>query len=46
LLAQAVGQVIVVVFGTSAVIAAAASRFKNFAWPVFSAIAVLTWVGI
>lgn len=45
-LARSVGQVIAGIFAVSAVLAAGASRGKHLAWPVFAAIAVLTWVGV
>ena len=41
-----VGQVISITFALHAVITAATSRLKHFAWPVFSAIAVLVWIGV
>jgi len=45
-LARSVGQVIAGIFAVSAVLTAGASRGKHLAWPVFAAIAVLTWVGV
>ncbi len=45
-LAGSVGRVIAGTFAISAVVTAGASRGKHLAWPVFAAIAVLTWVGV
>jgi hypothetical protein len=45
-LVRSVGRVISVLFGVSALITAGSSRFKHLAWPVFAAIAALTWVGV
>jgi len=45
-LARSVGQVIAGIFAVSAVLTAGVSRGKHLAWPVFAAIAVLTWVGV
>jgi len=45
-LEQWIGLVIAATFATSAVVTAAASRFRHPAWPVFSLVAVLTWIGV
>lgn len=45
-LEQSIGWAIAVTFAASAVVTAAASRLRHPAWPVFAAIAVLTWIGV
>lgn len=42
---QAVARVVAIIFASSAVLTGVATRGRHFAWPVFSAIAALTWWG-
>lgn len=44
--AQSIGRAIAMTFGLSAIIAAAASRFRHLAWMAFAAIATLVGVGV
>jgi hypothetical protein len=43
---QSAGYAIAATFAASAVITAAATRFKHLAWPLFGAIAALVWIGV
>ncbi len=43
---QTIGLIITLVFAVSAVVDAALSRLRHPAWPIFAAIAVLTWIGV